>query len=58
MLVTLVEVAGVASCDAVLPRGLTALADRDHMVDGQILVIETLTAVLALVKITQIEVPA
>ena len=49
MLITFVEVAGVTSSDAVLPRGLTTLADRDNMIDGQILVVETVTAVLALI---------
>jgi hypothetical protein len=49
VLVTLVEVAGVTSRDAVLPRGLTAFADGDHVIDCQILVIETVTAVLALI---------
>jgi hypothetical protein len=58
VLVAFLEVAGLASSDAVLPRGLTSLADRYHMVDGEVFVVERIAAVLALIEVTEIEILA
>jgi len=49
VLVTFVEVAGVTSGNTILPSGFTTLADRDNVIDGEILVVEAVTAVLALI---------
>jgi len=58
MLVAFLEVASMASSNSVLPGGLTALAHRLYMVDGQLIIIASLTAVLALIEIPEIEILA
>jgi hypothetical protein len=49
VLVTFVEVAGITSSYAIFPSGLATLADRDNVIDGEILIVEAVTAVLALI---------
>lgn len=58
MLVAFLEVASLASSNSVLPSGLTALAHRLYMVDSQLIIIASLTAVLALIEIPEIEILA
>lgn len=56
VLVALLVVAINASSDTVFPGGLAALGNRDHVIDGQLMVIKRFAAVLALIQVTQIQV--